>query len=204
MTPLTAAAAAILSALSPAPAADHTAPTRPAPLTITGPGVVLDWSASVDDHGPVRYEVTVNGRPAFTTTGTSFRYSSYPPPPAIFVFSVRAVDDAGNASAAAFQTLGRVWRGDELPEPPSAVRADTVEPGLVRLSWTPPEATGQLSVPPVAGYEVLLDGQPAGQLGDTSITLDVPANGRHTAAVRTLNAVDQLSAPAGVEFDTGP
>jgi hypothetical protein len=106
MLPLTAALAALLSTLPPI-APDVTAPTRPAPLEADlSDGVVLRWAPSVDDQGPVRYEVYANGRLLMTQTGTSFRYASTPPP-MIFVFSVRAVDAAGNVSASSYSTLGR-------------------------------------------------------------------------------------------------
>jgi hypothetical protein len=52
--------------------------------------------------------------------------------------------------------------------------------------------------PPVAGYEVLLDGEAAGQVGSTRITLPAPPPGPHTYGVRTVNAVGQVSAPAGL------
>jgi len=50
--------------------------------------------------------------------------------------------------------------------------------------------------PPIAGYAVFLDGAPAGQVGDTSVTIPAPQAGTHTLAVRTINAVDNLSSPA--------
>ncbi len=45
----------------------------------------------------------------------------------------RAVDAAGNPSIAVFNTLGRIWRGDEVPPAPTGLRADGAGPGPVRL-----------------------------------------------------------------------
>jgi hypothetical protein len=200
MLPLTAAITAILSTLSPIPP-DHTAPTRPAPLAVdVSSGVTLHWAPSTDDQGPVRYEVYANGRLVIVQNGTSFRYSPYPPPPMIFIFSVRAVDAAGNSSASSYNTLGRIWRGDEPAPAPTCLRFEPTGTSF-KFKWTAPEVSPSPSVPPVAGYEVLLDGRPVTQVGGTSAELATPAPGTHTVGVRTLNAVDQLSAPAEVTFD---
>ena len=202
MTPLTAALAALLSTLSPI-APDVTAPTRPAPLEVDlSSGVVLHWAPSVDDQGPVRYEVYEKGRLLMTQTGTSFRYASSPPPPMIFVFSVRAVDAAGNVSASSYSTLGRIWRGDEVPPAPARLCLRPWGTSF-RLSWAAATVPPSLSVPPVAGYEVLLEGRPVTQVGGTSAVVDRPAPGTHTFGVRTLNAVDQLSAPVEVSYEVG-
>jgi hypothetical protein len=115
-------------------------------------------------------------------------------PPRIYIFSVRAVDPAGNVSPWAFRSVGQIWRGDEIPAAPTAPRIDTPAAGLVRLSWTAPEAQSPFVTAPVAGYEVLLDGAPVGQVGGTSMTVPAPAPGPHTFGIRTLNAVDNFSA----------
>lgn len=192
------AAALAATAIAFVPAADHTAPTRPGPLQVdlSSGGVVLRWAPSTDDRGPVRYELTESDRPVATVTGTEYRYSSSPPPPRIYILAVRAVDEAGNVSAAAYQTLGRVWRGDEVPPAPAGLGLDRAGRGLVELSWTAPALPPGWMVPPVAGYEVELDGQPVGQVGATRIVLARPARGPHTFTVRTINAVDQRSAAA--------
>ena len=62
--------------------------------------------------------------------------------------------------------------------------------GPLRLSWTAPPATPRITVPPVAGYAVEVDGE--------SIVIPAPRAGAHTIAVPTLNAVDRYSAPAGI------
>jgi hypothetical protein len=115
-------------------------------------------------------------------------------PPRIYVFAVRAVDAAGNVSPASYRSVGQIWRGDEIPAAPGGLRAETPADGLVRLSWTAPPAGSPFTVPPVAGYEILLDGQPAGETGGTTVTLPAPPPGPHTVGVRTLNAVGNTSA----------
>ena len=179
------------------PPTDHTSPTRPGPLTfdMTG-GVTLNWAPSTDDQGTVAYQVYESGRLLTTVTDNRYVYSTSPAlPPRIYVFAVRAVDPAGNSSISVYNTLGRIWRGDEVPPAPTGLRVDGAGPGLVRLSWTAVPATSQLSIPPVAGYRVYRDGAPVGETGNTSIVLDAAGAGSHTYAVRSVNAVDQQSAP---------
>ena len=176
------------------PPADRTSPTRPGPITfdMTG-GVTLDWAPSTDDQGTVAYEVYESGRLLTTVAENRYIYSTSPAlPPRIYVFAVRAVDAAGNSSISVFNTLGQIWRGDEVPPAPTGLRADSAGPGLVRLSWTAVPATSQLTIPPVAGYRVFRDGVPAGETGNTSIVLDATA-GPHAYGVRAVNAVDQQS-----------
>ncbi|MEV6630199.1 hypothetical protein AB0M54_05540 [Actinoplanes sp. NPDC051470] len=185
MLPLVVALTVALSA--PCPAPDHTAPTRPGPLLIdvSSGGVVLRWAPSTDDRGPIHYQVYERDRLVTTVTEPGYQYSAFPPPPGIFIFAVRTIDEAGNVSAAAYQSLGRIWRGDEVPPAPTDLRLAS---GV--LSWTAPALPPGGFVPPVAGYEVLLDGRVAGRLGGTSFVLDERAR---VYGVRAINAVDRLS-----------
>lgn len=178
--------------------ADHTAPARPGPLEFDlGDGVALTWAPSTDDGGPVSYQVYESDQLRATVTDPRYVYSTGPfLPPRVYVFAVRSVDAAGNVSPYAYRTLGQIWRGDEVPEAPSDLRVDRPAAGLLRLRWTGPAAQSPFTAPPVAGYEVHLDGEPVGQVGDTEITVAAPPAGAHTFAVRTINAVDRYSKPA--------
>jgi hypothetical protein len=177
---------------------DHTAPTRPGPLAFdTSAGLALTWAPSTDDRGAVGYEVYESGQLRATVTDTRYVYTTAPAlPPRIYIFAVRAVDAAGNVSPYAYRSLGQIWRGDEIPAAPSGLRVDSPAAGLLRLSWTPPAESSPFSVPPVAGYEVSLDGVPVGQVGDPAIIVATPPAGAHTFGVRTINAVDRYSATA--------
>jgi chitinase len=175
---------------------DHTAPSRPGPLAMDiSSGLTITWAPSTDDRGPVAYEVYESGQLRATVTDTRYVYSTGATlPPRIYIFAVRAVDAAGNSSPSSYQTLGRIWRGDEVPPAPGDLRVDTPAAGLVRLSWTAPAVPSPFVAPPIAGYEVLLDGTPVGQVGGTAIILPAPPAGAHTLGVRTINAVDNTSA----------
>lgn len=113
-------------------------------------------------------------------------------PPRIYIFAVRAVDAAGNASAYSYRTLGQFWR-DEAPGAPSELRVDRPTPGLLRLSWSPSPTPSAFNSPPIAGYEVYLDGHPVGQVGRGVLTMPVPPSGPHTFGVRAFNAIDRYS-----------
>ncbi|GID93725.1 cellulose binding domain-containing protein [Amorphoplanes digitatis] len=182
--------------------ADHTPPTRTGPLGFDlSAGLTLTWAPSTDDSGAVAYEVHESGRLLATVAGTRYVYSTGPAlPPRIYVFSVRAVDAAGNHSPYSYRSLGQIWRGDEIPAAPSGLRADTPAAGLLRLSWTAPPPSSQISIPPVAGYEVSLDGSPVGQAGDTWIIVPAPPAGPHRFGVRTINAVDRYSTVAELSY----
>lgn len=175
--------------------ADHVAPSRPGPLAFDiSAGLTITWPPSTDDGGPVGYQVYESDQLRATVTEPRYVYSAGPIlPPRIYIFAVRAVDAAGNVSPYAYRSLGQIWRGDEVPAAPSALRVDVPGPGLLRLSWTAPAATSPFAAPPIAGYEVRLDGQPAGQVGGTSMIIPAPPAGRHTLGVRSLNAVDNFS-----------
>lgn len=181
-------------------AADHVPPPSPRPIQfdLSGGGLTLTWSPSADSSGPVRYELYESGRLLTTVTGTCYVHATSPPPPRIYVFAVRAVDQAGNVSAAAYRSLGQIWRGDEIPPPPAEPRADYPAPGLVRLQWTAPPSLPPFSAPPTAGYEILRDGVPVAETGATSITLPAGSGGPQTYGIRTINAVERRSAPAEV------
>ncbi|GIE95822.1 cellulose binding domain-containing protein [Paractinoplanes rishiriensis] len=175
---------------------DYTSPTRTGALSFDlAGGVTLNWAPSTDDSGTVAYEVNESFGLSRKVTENRYVYTTAPAlPPRIYVFWVRAIDAAGNASIAQYNTLGRVWRGDEPAAAPTGLTAGAAAPGLLRLSWTPVPPVNQISVPPTAGYEALIDGVVVGQTGHNSIIVPAPAPGQ-TVAVRAVNAVDQRSTP---------
>lgn len=182
--------------------ADYTAPTRPGPLAFGyTPGLTITWAPSTDDQGPVTYEVYDGSQLLGRVTEPRYVVFTGPfLPPKVYIFSVRAVDAAGNQSAGSFRTLGTIWRGDETPAPPSGLRVDTPATGLLRLTWSGAPIPPQFNVPPIAGYEVYLDGEVVGQVGRTSIVVPQPEAGPHTFGVRTINAVDRYSPVVELEY----
>ncbi|HWW71009.1 MAG TPA: carbohydrate-binding module family 20 domain-containing protein [Duganella sp.] len=86
--------------------ADTTAPTAPGKPTaaaITSGGLTLSWAASTDNYGVTQYQVFRNGAQVGVSTGTSFADSGLTPSTA-YSYTVKALDAAGNPSAASAAT----------------------------------------------------------------------------------------------------
>ncbi|HTK04481.1 MAG TPA: Ig-like domain-containing protein [Candidatus Eisenbacteria bacterium] len=84
-------------------------PTAPQSLVLTTPSsdntATLTWSASTDNTGVARYDVSLDGG-AYVSNGSSLSYTTSALPNGSHSLSVKAVDAAGNASSAT--TLGFV------------------------------------------------------------------------------------------------
>ncbi len=81
---------------------DTTAPTVPIGLTagaVTPTSIPLSWTASTDDVGVTEYRILREGTQVGTTTSTSFTDTGLTPSTS-YSYTVRAVDAAGNVSAA--------------------------------------------------------------------------------------------------------
>ena len=88
-------------------------PTAPSGLTVdavNGSKVLLHWTSSTDDWGPVRYDILLNGVPTANAWST-VTPGTFPPPSVrgawvrqlepgtSYAFAVRAIDGNGNVSA---------------------------------------------------------------------------------------------------------
>jgi hypothetical protein len=86
---------------------DWTPPTEPV-LTLDRPdgaSVTLRWSAARDNVGVVRYDILRNEKVVGSVTGALRAYRDPNLKPALYTWRVRAVDDAGNATASAPQSM---------------------------------------------------------------------------------------------------
>ena len=85
-----------------APAPDLVAPSTPAALhttAVTSTSVALAWDAATDDRAVTGYRVLRDGASAATVTGTTWTDAGRTPG-ATHVYTVQALDAAGNASTA--------------------------------------------------------------------------------------------------------
>lgn len=95
---------------------DNEPPTTPTNLVvsnISANGANLNWSASIDNVGVARYNVSVDGNLVGTSNSTSFSLTGLAPNTQ-YVASVQAEDGAGNLSgdvSANFATLGASYCG---------------------------------------------------------------------------------------------
>lgn len=177
--------------------ADTAAPSAPGSLrttAVTDSAVSLAWSASTDNRAVAGYRVWRDGVLAGTTSATTLAWTaSGLEAGTSHGFTVRAVDAAGNVSAAA--TLTVVTTTPPAPDvtAPSAVNA-TIAPGnrsWALLAWS--AATDDVGV---AGYRVYRDGALWATLGAGDRNLRVPTDA--TYAVTAVDAAGNESLPSAV------
>lgn len=92
---------------------DTTAPTVPGGLRSTGTttnSVSLSWNAATDDVGVTGYQVYRGGQLVATPTNTSYTDTGLTPATA-YAYTVRAVDAAGNTSAASAALTATTQQG---------------------------------------------------------------------------------------------
>jgi chitinase len=181
---------------------DFAAPTAPADARIVlNPGVTLVWEPSTDDQGVVAYEVYESNQLLATVTATSYVYTTTNAiPPRLYLFAVRAVDAAGNASPSAYVPLGGVWN-DVPPAAPTGVRV-SAGPQVLTVAWEPVPARLFIDTP-ISGYEVYVNGELAGRVGDPKLAMPTPAAGTYVIGVRAFNAKDLFSPLTEVSYAVG-
>jgi len=145
-------ASAILPVTTPA---DTTNPTKPSNLTvanITTTSCTLTWTGSTDDVGVTGYNIYRNSiLVGSSTTAVTFNLTGLTPDTANNL-TVRAIDAAGNLSAASVALVVQT-----LPNPPSVptgLAVTNLRPASFKLTWT--ASTGGTGG--IAGYDVYLNG----------------------------------------------
>jgi large repetitive protein len=147
---------------------DVTAPTTPASLTATTPTAsapVITWTASTDAlSGIDHYDVYRGGTKINSSPVTGLTYTDTSPINGSQSYLVRAVDGAGNQSAASTAKL--IVYDPVAPSAPalSAPAATAVDPAL---TWTASTDTGGSSL---GGYHVYRDGTLIATTSTTSYT----------------------------------
>jgi chitodextrinase len=194
------AVAMFAAATSPCP--DTTAPSAPGSLTqtdSTATSVTVSWTASTDNVAVTGYDLYLDGVPAGTTAATAATFSSLTC--GAHTVGVDAYDAAGNRSV--LSTL--VARTSSCPDttPPTAPTGLTqtgATTGSVTVSWT--AATDNVGV---TGYDLYLDGVPAGTTTSTSATLASLACGSApTVGVDAYDAAGNYSTIATLVTVTSP
>lgn len=179
---------------------DLRSPAAPENVRVTiDNGVTLLWEPSADAD-VVRYRIyesgslwrEVTGTSTVITTGTML-------PPKVFIWAVHPVDAAGNVGPAGFATLGAAWSSEEPPPAPTGLRVDSAAGGIVTLAW---DRTPWLrfAEPPIAGYEVYVDGVLADRVGGNTARVRVAGPGTHQLSVRAFNVHDRYSPRVGVSY----
>ena len=109
---------------------DAQAPSTPSNLTASSVGqtsLTLGWSASNDNVGVTGYDVYRNGTKTATVTGLTSAQSGLTCG-ASYVFTVRALDAAGNTSTQAQLVVSTSACATQAPPPPPSSGPETISP----------------------------------------------------------------------------
>jgi PQQ-dependent dehydrogenase (s-GDH family) len=191
----------ILSVTTP----DTEAPSAPSNLShndLTANSLTLNWTASVDNIAVTGYDVYQNGTKINTVPVTVTTYDVIGlTQAASYSFFVKALDNAGNASANS-NTITVTTPDTEAPSAPSNLQASNLTAASVTLNWTASaDNTG------VTGYDVYQDNVKINSSPVASLSYTV--NGLTTLAsydfyVVALDAAGNISAASNTITVTIP
>src|SRR5882724_3108308 len=171
------------------PGADTTPPSVPAGLTgtaVSSTQINLSWNASTDNVAVTGYRV-YRGGTLIATLGNVTTYQNTGLSPATtYVYTVQAVDGAGNASAqsAAASTTTQAVADTTPPSVPAGLTGTAVSSTQINLSWN--ASTDNVAV---TGYRVYRGGTLIATLGNVT-TYQNTGLTASTAYAYTVQAVD--------------
>lgn len=170
---------------------DTTAPSAPQNLSavaISQSRVDLNWSAATDTGGSGLngYRIFRNGSQIATVTTTSYSDTSLTASTA-YSYLVRAVDGAGNVSAASNTATATTLGDTTAPSAPQNLVASAIDANRIDLTWSASTDTGGSGL---AGYRIYRNGSttalatvPTASYSDTSVA----ANATYTYVVRAYD-----------------
>jgi chitodextrinase len=179
---------------------------------VTASKVLLTWTNSTDDFGPIKYQVLVNGVPnpnVFDTrpagspvTTVSKAWVRQLEPGTTYNLSVRAVDSGGNVSAASAPlTVTTDAANDTVaPTTPTLTRVRDggtgVCPEELHLTWT--AATDNVTPATAVEYEVRINGTISDVFKGLSGTIVIYTEiaGANTVTIVAVDAAGNASAPS--------
>ncbi|MDX6547285.1 MAG: large repetitive protein [Gaiellales bacterium] len=179
---------------------DRTPPTVPvvsAGAAATSGTPQLDWADSVDvSSGVDHYRVIRDGAAIATPSASAFSDGSATADGS-YVYTVTAVDAAGNQSAVSAAVTVTV--DTTPPGAPASVSAVSPTTSAPQISWQAPVDAGS----GVAGYRVLREGIAIATSAATSYTdPSLIADGSYTYAVRAVDRAGNVSAPSAARTVT--
>jgi chitodextrinase len=179
---------------------DTTPPSVPGGLTQTGStasSATVAWTASTDNVGVAGYDLYLDGVPAGTTVAWSATFSGLTCGP--HTVGVDAYDAAGNRSAlATLIVLAGSCPDTSPPTPPSGLAQTAATATSVTVSWT--ASSDNVGV---TGYDLYLDGVPAGTVSASPTTFSGLICGTgHTVGVGAHDAVGNPSSISTVVAST--
>jgi glucose/arabinose dehydrogenase/chitodextrinase len=176
-------------------APDMQAPTAPSGLSaaaITGTSLILNWTASTDNVGVAGYDVYRNNVKINTglVTGTSYNVTGLTNATS-YSFYVKALDDAGNASANS-NTLNVTTPDTQSPSAPSNLAASAVTSATLTLTWS--AAVDNVAV---TGYDVYQNNNKINVSPVTGLSYNVTgltASSTYSFYVQARDAAGNISA----------
>jgi chitodextrinase len=146
--------------------ADTESPSTPTNLVMdarSATTATLSWTASTDNYEVTSYEIFRDGTSVGTSTGTTFKVTGLTQLTS-YSFTVKALDEAGNASSASSALSVTTLANDtEPPSTPSGLAASTIAERSFTLTWN--ASTDNYGV---ADYEIFRDGSSVGTSTGTS------------------------------------
>jgi chitodextrinase len=187
---------------------DTTAPSVPTGLASpskTSSSVSLTWNASTDNaggSGVAGYDVFRSGTSAGSSTTTSFTVTGLAASTA-YSFTVRARDNAGNASAqsAALSVTTSAATGTctTLPSVPTGLTSTSTTSSSVSLSWNASTAGANCTVQ----YRVFQNGAQATQVAATSVTIaGLAASTTYSFTVAAINQFGSSAQSGAISVTT--
>jgi chitodextrinase len=172
-------------------APDTTPPTAPTGLTATAATAAqidLAWTAATDNVGVTGYRIFRNGVQVASTAGTTYSDKGLQPV-TTYSYTVRAVDAAGNVSAASNTASATTPADPSPPTAPTGLTATAASSSQINLAWT--ASSDNVGV---AGYRVWRDGvqvavSPTPSYADTGLA----AASTHTYVVYAYDAAGNVS-----------
>ena len=163
-------------------------------------GGELFWQRSTDDRGAVRgYEITRNGQSLGIRDALSF-YDPSLQPDTPYIFTVVAIDNAGQRSSVATTTLGGGTTSPSAsggPDAPDELRSDVYSKRSAELFWKREPAALALR------YEIRRDGQVVDTTNGVSYYTDALAAGTGYAfEVIAIDRDGRRSSPSSITVRT--
>jgi chitodextrinase len=152
---------------------DNTAPLPPTVVTanaISSRQINLNWSGATDNVAVTGYRIFRNGEHFATLGNVSSYQDTLALPGTTYVYTIRAVDAAGNVSSlspAASATTPPAAADTTPPTTPGGLNAIAVSPTQIDLNWLPASDDVVL-----AGYRVYRNGALVIVLGDSTAYQD--------------------------------
>ncbi|WP_162165053.1 cellulase family glycosylhydrolase, partial [Paenibacillus graminis] len=182
---------------------DNQAPTAPADLSGTSPThstVALTWTGSTDNVGVAGYNIYRDGTLVHISPTTNYTVTGLKAN-TVYVFTVKAIDAAGNLSAAS-NAVSITTSDSNDKTAPTAPAGLVVVPAITtaKLTWT--ASTDNIGV---AGYNIYVGGVLQGTSATTSYTASgLKGTTAYTFSVKAFDdAGNESAASNAVQITTG-